>query len=443
MEDRGAEDLGFVRGPMARPLLSLVFGAFVTVSFIGLRPFAARLPASALVDFSAADRFRPFAVVGLAATMLAVFVLADNRSLGKLPRLVPWPILLVLAWCGLTLFWSPVPFIGLKRLALTAVAILAVFTAVYGLGPMPAIRLFASCLAVFVAVSLLAGPFVANAKHLVGEQDAALVGAWRGVFYHKNHAGAVSALCVVLNYFLWRNDRRKLRLLAVAGGLALLVLSRSKSSMILCLPALAVGLYFGRLRASSRRVRVLLTVLAGTTAATAITIAYITLSDHAATVLSDPESFTGRVLIWRALLMVSAENPWGGVGFGSLYQTGGTSHLIHVVGGSFATRDATAWLAVNAHGHNGYLDLLASIGVIGFSMAVSVFLVMPWRQILCVSGIRPDVVGLSVACIALIGAHNLAESSFLDKDNRIWVSLVAVLAFVHASASKRGSGGQK
>jgi len=50
-------------------------------------------------------------------------------------------------------------------------------------------------------------PETAMAIHLPGEQDPALVGNWRGLYFHKNIAGAVSAITAIVFFFSWLRSK--------------------------------------------------------------------------------------------------------------------------------------------------------------------------------------------------------------------------------------------
>jgi O-antigen ligase len=85
--------------------------------------------------------------------------------------------------------------------------------------------------------------------------------------------------------------------------------------------------------------------------------------------LKDP-SFTGRFDIWRFGFEKLAERPWTGFGFESFWLTD------HTMRGE--SKLELAWEVQNIiHGHNGYLDVLLTLGIPGLVLVVYIFLLKP------------------------------------------------------------------
>ena len=424
-------DYGIVRSRLWRFFLGFAWIAFLYVAAVGLEPFAPRHIIDYMVDTdtSGSDWTRQFIIVGLAMSIVLITFFRSSDNLRKLPQITTWPILILFAWCGLTLFWSPVPLIGLRRLALTTIVTFSVFAVIQGLGPSLALRLFAFCLAALVILSLAAVPFVSNAVHLPGESDVNLVGAWRGIFYHKNHSGLASALCVITSFFLWRMGKGHTWLAAMAAGMILLVMSRSKTSLILCIPSIIAGIYLGRLKAARQGFRALLILLTGIMLISIFTLLLFTMSERIIELFEDPTAFTGRMTIWKALWRVIVENPFGGIGFGSIYHTGIRNSFI---------KPSFAWLSLNAHGHNGYLDIMASTGLTGCILAIIAFVVNPFLQIMRSELVRPQVTaGLLYAIFSFTIFHDLLETSLLERARPAWVALLVVCAVARVISQQK------
>ena len=84
-------------------------------------------------------------------------------------------------------------------------------------------------------------------------------------------------------------------------------------------------------------------------------------SDALAVLLSDPGALSGRAQIWPLLISYSQQHPWTGAGFGSFWQIGDNSPIWELTDG---------WVAeIASHGHNGYLDLIVTIGYPGMLLA--------------------------------------------------------------------------
>ena len=124
---------------------------------------------------------------------------------------------------------------------------LSVLLSVDTIGPERAFRYWRIVLAVILLVNWISIPLIATARHLPGEIDPGLVGDWRGLYGHKNIAGAVCAMTAMLFLFT-RNGRPT----GSAGWsrrrrLGFLVMTRSKTSLGFLPLALAGGPALSRL----------------------------------------------------------------------------------------------------------------------------------------------------------------------------------------------------
>ena len=101
--------------------------------------------------------------------------------------------------------------------------------------------------------------------------------------------------------------------------------------------------------------------------------------------------------------------------------TGGLSPLHNYVG--------NGWAVEASHGHNGYLQLLMTVGVIGFALAFAGLIVAPaikfWRR-------NGDVAmkALLFALFSFLLLHNLMETDFLEGDGVTWVAYLVMLAML-------------
>jgi exopolysaccharide production protein ExoQ len=414
-------------------LLAVALVAFVLLVFVGLEPLADRVGRLDLDETGEGSLARQILYVSLALAF--GWSVYRYRLLGMAK--LPLPVVAALGWCAVTLFWSPVPGIGLRRLGLTVLVVMTTYSSVALLGAKRSIELLALTLIGCVLVSLLAGLFIPNAVHQPGEEDAALIGAWRGVFPHKNPAGVAAALCVIIGYFFWNVRvfgyglrRRPVMVMAVAAGASLLVLSLSKTAMVLVIPTIAMGVLFRKL--SGIRSGRLLLVMALVFASCLLLAGMLAINDIVAEVVSDPKAFTGRGAIWLALAGIIAANPFGGVGFGSIFQVGLDTPLLHY---------APDWVLTLSAGHNGYLEVIASTGFIGFILALFAFIIRPFFQVIRSRGLDPRLGGMLIAIITFVALHNLLESSLLNRDRGLWVVLVLVGAITQTISRKKVTSG--
>jgi exopolysaccharide production protein ExoQ len=410
-----------IAAPARRWIDEIVFLAFLAIVFIGHSPFHAPDPATVqlggAVSSGGGDTMRQIAYL----TAFAGFVIVALRRHGpKAFSALPLVLLGLLTWCVASALWSPEPGVTVRRAGLAVVLVGSAMLSVETLGTEKAMRLWRWVLLGLLVVNIVSVKFVADAVHLPGEADPALVGNWRGLYVHKNIAGAVGAITALVFLFTPRAKiwHKLADLGVVALALFFTVMTHSKSSLGLLVVAIAAGAVY---RIAWRRDidRTIALVAMGLVLIAGIV---LSLADQGviARLISDPQQFTGRTQIWNAEIAYIRDHPLFGAGFGTFADTGGVSPLAHYVGG-WVSSDA-------ANGHNGFLQLLVTVGGVGFVLAMVALIVLPladfWRR-----GQVPEKSVLFALFVFLV-LHNLMETDFLESDGVAWVANLLVLAML-------------
>jgi exopolysaccharide production protein ExoQ len=211
----------------------------------------------------------------------------------------------------------------------------------------------------------------------------------------------------------------------VISGLSIgfLVMTHSKSSLGFLPLALTAALAY-RLGSRDGLSRAILCVI---TTILLLGLALFAVFDAStiAHVLEDPTEFTGRAAIWQAELAYIHDHPFLGAGFGTFADNGGLSPLHNYVSGS--------WVEAVSHGHNGYLQLLVTIGSVGLVLGMIGLVISPLARFwpLNTSGtlFKPLLFGLFIFLIL----HNVMESDFLEGDGVAWTALLMVIAALRNS----------
>jgi O-antigen ligase len=142
--------------------------------------------------------------------------------------------------------------------------------------------------------------------------------------------------------------------------------------------------------------------------------------------LEDPAEFTGRAEIWAAELRYIADHPLLGAGFGTFTDTKAQSPLHNYVSDS--------WVDAVSHGHNGYLQVLVTIGGIGFVLAMLALLAAPARRLwpldLRDDGFKPMLTAIFIFTVL----HNFMESDFLEGDGVTWSAMLLTIAALSSLA---------
>jgi O-antigen ligase len=405
-------------------LAETAFLALLLMVFIGLAPFAPRDPATLAIGESgfagAGDAVRQ--ALYLLVLIVTMCTALELRGLSAF-RAVPLTLALLLGWCLLTAYWAPASGVALRRGGLEVVVVLSALLGVESIGVERALKLLRFTLILVLAINWISIPLVHNAIHLPGESDPSLVGDWRGLYFHKNIAGAVSALSAIVFLFFAVEAKRWGDWALFAAAAVFTVMTRSKSSIGLLPAALAMaGLY--RLAWRRDLDRAIVGLSLALVAIVALTAA-VADAGWIARLFEDPTQFTGRTAIWQAEIAFIRDHLYLGAGFGSFADTGALSPLHGYVN--------EGWVQTEAHGHNAYLQLLVTVGGVGFVLAMIAFVVQPLIAFFRARRADLPLYTMLFALFAFMILHNFLESDFLEGDGPAWVVFLLMLAMLRRS----------
>jgi exopolysaccharide production protein ExoQ len=399
------------------------FVALLLLAFVGLSPF---LPPKTVSQFGgvaetgAGDALRQVCYL----TVFAVLSLGALQKRGfSFLRAVPVVLALLLLWCAASAAWAAEPAIAFRRAGLEIVLVVCVMLGVDTVGAERSLALWRAVLVGVLVVNWLSIPLIHTAVHNGGEEDPGLVGDWRGLYGHKNIAGAVAAMTLILFFFSAIETKRIADIAIAILAAGFLVMTRSKSSLGLLAPALAAGLvyrYFWR-----RGIDRIIVVLVGILVVGALGVFAFVNADLIARVLEDPAEFTGRAAIWQAELAYIHDHALLGAGFGTFSNTGGVSPLhAYVSNGD--------WVNAVSHGHSGYLQLLVTVGSVGFALAIVSLIAAPLLAFWPIDRAHGKTRAALFAIFVFLVFHNVMESDFLEGDGTTWVAFLLMLAMLGA-----------
>ena len=408
---------------MRASLADAGFLALLLLVFVSLTPFEVR-DASALLH--GADTTMGSGNIARQISYLAIFgliVVCAIRTRGlRAIHAIPVMVLLLLGWCVASTAWSAEPTVTLRRAVLECIIVTAVFLSVDTIGAERSLTFLRWVLAGVLIVNWLSIPLVSQAVHLQGEADPGLVGDWRGLYFHKNIAGAVSAISALVFFFSFLGTRRWSDALLFVAAAAFTIMTRSKTSIILLPFALFMGAAyrFAWRRPLDRQIALVGLAFAACVALAALLSEWNTLRH----LLADPSELTGRAAIWQAEFAYILDHPLLGSGFGSFANTGGASPLRNYVG--------SAWVANASHGHSGYLQLLVTLGGVGFMLSMFALIALPATRFLRADATQLGLKSLLFAIFIFGIFHNIVESDYLESDGAAWVAFLLGLAMLRA-----------
>jgi exopolysaccharide production protein ExoQ len=424
--DRIGTDAGPARDDsrLLIPIAQAFYFLFLMMIFIGQQPFSSRNQEELVAMAANTDGSDFYKQAFFIISALILTALLLMRRYPSQYRFTYWPLVVMLAWFLVTCSWGVDPFVSFKRTMQQLIVIYITFSSMVLLGPDRLYRVLRLALIACLLICWISLPLTSAAVHPPSESDHALVGAWRGFFFHKNIAGAVMALTFVVTahaYF----DTRKWRF-AIFAVLAFVFVigTKSKTSLALCFVILLVSSIY-RLMSDTvpKRAILLLGLGMGMVGFLGLYIAYQPAIER---LFADPTSFTGRVSIWEVDFAYLRAHPYLGSGFGGFWQVGDLSPARLYMNQAFQM--------LTAHSHNGYLEILVTTGPLGLIMLLVSFVVLPaWWFMTGATAENRTLMATSFAIWSFVLYQNMLETSFFDKDRQVWVIFLATLAITHAS----------
>ncbi len=318
-------------------------------------------------------------------------------------------LLLLLVWIWCSALWSVAPGISFRRaVALTTFTLVgAAMVLRYDLD-----RLLNRMAWLFFALLLLSVVFVVAFPGMGVMPDGR---GLRGIYTHKNGMGGLLLLTLVVFVpVVWS---RLVNPVVGWGGLlltlGLLVPTGSATAIVVALLIMAIQAvillrqHSGMLAAAG--------VAFGAALVAGATLLLLGLGAGAFELLGRDGSLTGRTDIWHYALRMIAQRWLLGYGYEALWMV--PSYALYAV-------QVLAWEAPNSH--NGYLETMLGLGIVGLGLAVALLVVNLVRLARLAGRLEP--VAMLVALPFMVGfvVRNFMESGFINQTSLDWVVLAMV-----------------
>ena len=338
---------------------------------------------------------------------------------------------LLLAIVGIALasaIWSDVPTLTIRRgIAAIGTSLFGVYLATrYSLKEQ--LRLLAWTLGIATLLSLVFA--LALPSYGVHQADF-FAGAWRGIYVHKNALGRMICLSILV-FLLLSIWGEKSRWFAWAGfGLSAIILLKSTSATPLFsfLSVLALLPLYSVLQ--WRHPLALFIFTMGVTLTASITLLLTISAETILGAYGRDLTFTGRTELWFALIEWIQKRPWLGYGYSAFWlgKNGEVQNLSNAIG----------WTP--AYAHNGYLQLLLDLGLLGTGVIVLGFLLSFSRALIWARS-NPTAEGIfPLVYFTFLLPYNVTDSIILQQNNIFWVLYVSttISMFVQLKPDKLAS----
>jgi exopolysaccharide production protein ExoQ len=328
-------------------------------------------------------------------------------------------ILLLVAIVAASVLWSTAPEVTVRRsgaltmTTLVGIYIAARFTVLYQL------KLLAGVFALSAVLSLL---FVFSFPQY-GLGTGPNAGAWEGIFLQKNVLGRYMAFGAMV-FFLLAAGRYIPRPLGWAGfGLMLVLVFFSASTtalMSLLVFAIVVAFFlnFRRIFESGRRLFFVLSGLVGA----AFVMVFLNLSAVLG-VFGKNITLTGRSGLWNVLIVNIERRPLLGFGYGGFWLGG--------EGPSERVWRAIPWQPT--HAHNGFLELMLGVGLVGLVVFLAGFILYLTRALVWAHAAETLESLWPVVFFISLVLYSSTQSVLLEQNNILWMIYVATALSVPIS----------
>lgn len=308
-----------------------------------------------------------------------------------------WPLVALTALAPLSILWSVQPSLTLRR---SVILLLWVVFAIY-IGERYTMDKLARVLAqtlclmmvVVIVLSFVAPAYVIDYSNHMG--------ALKGLSVHKNLFGEYMALAVVLLLLVRFRHFDWLRYVFLVIAAALLVFSRSATSLFLCV-LLVATMPVWRWARLKRKQRLLVCFVAVPIVLPAM---YFIARNTGLLlqILGRDPTLTGRTQIWAMVWPSLMKRPILGYGYDAFW-TGLKGESANVV-------IRSGWMV--PHAHNGFLDLGLSLGAVGVAIFLYVWAYSLRRGIEFIRLERGPIGLWPVTFLYLFFLHNISESTLL------------------------------
>ena len=396
-------------------------GAALALLLMSGALFPLLLAQDGALDEGERSQLRQLGVVGY-LIVLPLLLRHPGQFLVAAMRNIPMLSLIGLSLLSIT--WSIAPAFSLRRSIALMMSMMLAYVLAIRFSPRQQMLLFAAVLGLSAGMSLL---MAAAAPELAFMPDET---GLRGIFVHKNVMGWISAISVMVGIALAQDLSRGLRRVGwglAATGFACVLLSESATSLLAAVLAILLTPIY-RMIAKSRGVgRIVLNLILLQFAAMLAFFLYEYLLPLLNSLGKDA-TLTGRVPLWHQVDPEIARHPFIGYGYGAFWSEANLE--------AWRIWREIAWKA--PHAHNGYRDLLLSVGMLG-ALVFAIVILQALSRGLRLQATRPQEGW--VWCSLMISLSlllNLSESTILMQNDLVWIlTSTAILSVSYRYPSVR------
>lgn len=396
---------------MSRRLVPLNVTTFVMLVtlFLTTQGIVSLVRGADLIDFDTESGDSVIQIMWV-LVYLASFLVAGRRFfdvLGMLRKSIPLTLFLTVVFFSFV--WSEVPDVTFRKVSALMGATFVGLLLSLKYSPLQFLAMLATVYRACILISIL---FV-FAMPSYGLMGGVHEGAWRGIFTHKNILGCNMILAYLVFWMNYKihSTRKEYFWMGLSVILLLKTTSATAFGVLVFVILSAIFIQFaGRLQVKARVLFLILSFLL----MLIMKVYWDSVFSAYLGAFEKDSSLTGRTDIWEAAFEAIKLHPFLGYGYSEFWAVHEARYGL--VEAQIGFRPA--------HAHNGMLDLLLSVGVLGGILFVIVNLKIFAKSI--TSYYRShEVMSLFVALFLIFWfAFNIAESYLIVQNGILWVIFV-------------------
>lgn len=301
--------------------------------------------------------------IGFSVLFLSIAAWTYGHEPRRLTLLLRPVLVMTILWTAVTVVTSWEPATAARRLVFTLIVmsisamVLLLPKNVRHFSDLMAAAVLIVLAACYLGVLLLPQYAVHQATDFLEPEHA---GSWRGVFPHKNDAGATMVLFIFVGMFVARARSFALGGLIVVLAGIFLGFTQSKTAIGVLPLVLLLAAIVARGRGPALGVILVAILVVGFNLFSVGTVVFEPVHKLVASIMPDA-TFTGRTELWQFALQALARRPITGYGFSAFW---GTPEVVYGI------TDTPSWVNTATDAHNAYLNLAVTIGIPGMLLVV-------------------------------------------------------------------------
>lgn len=328
-----------------------------------------------------------------------------------------WFWLLVALTC-LSFLWSSAPEVTIRQaFAIIGTTLFSIYL-VHNFEIQEYVKLLAISLLITIVSSYLVIFLLPNLgiSHIVGSE-------WRGIFTHKNHLGGAASLSVLIFFYLTLITRKGkwIWIFGLISSVGLLIGCKSAAAIMVTVFIVGVMIILYWVK---QKPLLFWEVSLGVLFFTFIFVMLFPVPTvgQILNVFGKEETLTGRVQLWDFCMFMAEKKPLLGYGYGAFWlgQDGPSAEI---------------WPSINMgvganHCHNGFIELVLAIGLIGLLITMVVYWVGIKRAAKYLTNKKYSF-SYAIFFILLIWIlpYNLSEQALLYRNSIFWVIISSVILY--------------